>query len=112
MKEQIKTLVEARQEYPQLTATIRMAHAEPKPYNYTNEIDMINRIALGMSAKQFRELKGIPKGESIRPHLTKEQLTLIDQLQKADIGLLLAIPEFAERKKKLAEYAASRRLTG
>ena len=73
MEKTIKSLVETRQDFPLLTETIRQAHEEPKPYHYTNEVDMINRLVLGMSARQYREAHGIPKSESIRPHLTKEK---------------------------------------
>lgn len=104
MEKTIKSLVEARQDFPLLTETIRQAHETPKPYHYTNEVDMINRLVLGMSAKQYREAHGIPKSESIRPHLTKEQLKQIDTLQKIDVGLVLVVPEFEKRKKELLKY--------
>ena len=110
MKKLISTMVEARQDFPLLTETIRQAHEEPKPYHYTNEVDMINRLVLGMSAKQYREAHGIPKGESIRPHLTKEQLKQIDTLQKIDVGLVLVVPEFEKRKKELMKYLEKTRL--
>ena len=70
MEKTIKSLVEARQDFPLLTETIRQAREEPKPYHYTNEADMINRLVLGMSARQYREAHGIPKGESIEARLT------------------------------------------
>jgi Rha family phage regulatory protein len=104
MEKTIKSLVEARQDFPLLTETIRQAHEEPKPYHYTNEMDMINRLVLGMSARQYREAHGIPKGESIRPHLTKEQLKQIDTLQKVDVGFVLVVPEFEKRKEELKKY--------
>ena len=104
MKRLISTMVEARQDFPLLTETIRQAHEEPKPYHYTNEVDMINRLVLGMSARQYREAHSIPKGESVRPHLTKEQLKQIDTLQKVDVGLVLVIPEFEKRKEELKKY--------
>lgn len=104
MKRLISTMVEARQDFPLLTETIRQAHEEPKPYHYTNEIDMINRLVLGMSAKQYREAHGIPKGESIRPYLTTEELKKIDMLQRLDCGLLLVVPEHEKRKQELKAY--------
>lgn len=110
MEKTIKSLVEARQDFPLLTETIRQAHEEPKPYHYTNEADMINRLVLGMSARQYREAHGILKGESIRPHLTKEQLKQIDTLQKVDVGLVLVIPEFEKRKEELKKYLERSRL--
>ncbi|MNC70529.1 hypothetical protein D3C75_1213520 [compost metagenome] len=62
---------------------------------------MINRIVLGMSAKQFREVNGIAKGESIRPFLSTDQIKSVEMLQRVDIGLLVAVEDFAERKRLL-----------
>lgn len=97
----IRTIREARQTFPLLTDSISRNHEEPKPYHYSNECDMINRIVLGVSAKKYRELHGIPEGESIRPYLTSEQIDQIDDLQIADVGYLDMVPDFQERKKLL-----------
>lgn len=104
MEQFIDTLVHARDEFPLLTEQIKLLHDNPKPYHFSNECDMINRIVLGKSAKQFRDAYGIPKGESIRPHLTDEQLSMINLLQKLDYGLMLATPNFQERKQLLINY--------
>ena len=102
----IKTLVSARQEFPLLTENIRLLKDDPKPYHFSNECDMLNRIAIGMTAKQFRILHGIEKKTSIRPYLTQEQIDLLEILQKVDIGLLVSVPDFHERKRYLEWYAA------
>ena len=70
MERFIHTLVETRQEFPFLTAQIKLLYDNPKPYHYSNEENMFNRLAIGMTAKQFRESNGLQKGESNRPHLT------------------------------------------
>lgn len=100
----IKELVAARMECPRLTDNVKLLHEEPKPYHYSNELDMINRIVLGMSAAQYRKARGIPKGQSIRPYLTEEQISDIDRLQHADVGFTLAVSDFQERKRLLTEY--------
>lgn len=100
----IKTLVTARQDFPLLTENIKLLHDNPKPYHYSNECDMLNRIVTGMSAKQFRQAHGLEKGTSIRPYLSDDQIKLIETLQKVDIGLLLAVPDFAHRKRHLEWY--------
>lgn len=97
----IHSLREARQTFPLLTDSISRIHENPKPYHYSNECDMINRIVLGVSAKKYRELHEIPEGESIRPYLTSEQIDQIDDLQIADVGYLDMVPDFQERKKLL-----------
>lgn len=104
MEQQIKTLVSARKGFPLLTESIKLLHDEPKPYHFSNECDMINRLVIGMSAKQFRREHGIEKSGSIRPYLTDEQIRLLDILQKADVGLLIAEPDFEKRKQYLHDY--------
>lgn len=94
----------ARLEYPELTDAIRSVHENPKHYHYSNEADLINRIVLGMSAKQFREKHGIDRGESIRAHLTHWQTEAIQRLQKVDVGLVVIMPDFKERKNALQTY--------
>ncbi|HDI3439577.1 TPA: Rha family transcriptional regulator [Listeria monocytogenes] len=100
----IKTLVSARQEFPLLTANIKLLHENPKPYHFSNECDMLNRIVVGMTAKQFRLANGIKKGKSIRPYLSDEQITMLDTLQKVDVGLLVAVPDYQQRKRYLEWY--------
>jgi len=104
MKQFIKTLVTARKEFPLLTENIKLLHENPKPYHFSNECDMINRIVTGMSAKQFRQAHGLEKGTSIRPYLTDEQVRMMETLQKVDIGLLVAVPDYEQRKRHLEWY--------
>ena len=104
MERFIKTLVTTRKEFPLLTENIKLVHENPKPYHFSNECDMINRIVTGMSAKQFRQAHGLEKGVSIRPHLTEEQIQLMETLQKVDVGLLVAVPDYEQRKRYLEWY--------
>ena len=105
MEKFIKTLVSARQEFPLLTENIKLLHDKPKPYHFSNECDMLNRIVLGMTAKQFRIRHGLEKGQSIRPLLRGDQIAMLDMLQTADIGLLMAMPDYQQRKHQLEWYA-------
>ena len=104
MEQFIKTLVTARKEFPLLTENIKLLHENPRPYHFSNECDMINRIVIGMSAKQFRQAHGLEKGTSIRPYLTDEQIRMIETLQKVDIGLLVSVPDYQQRKRYLEWY--------
>lgn len=104
MERFIRTLVETRQEFPLLTSNIKLIHENPKPYHFSNEADMLNRLAIGMTAKEFRKAYGMKDGESIRPLLTAEQISVLDTLQKVDIGLMLAMPDFGQRKRQLEWY--------
>ena len=104
MEELIKSLVKAKTEFPLLTENIKLLHEKPKPYHFSNECDMINRIVLGKSAKQFRLENNLENGTSIRPYLTEVQINLIEKLQKVDIGLLVAFPNYEDRKRHLEWY--------
>lgn len=100
----IHTLVVTRKEFPLLTENIKLIHDNPKPYHFSNECDMLNRIVLGMSAKQFRLANGIEKSKSIRPYLSNEQIQLMETLQKVDVGLLVSVPDYEQRKCYLEWY--------
>lgn len=104
MEKLIFNVVTVRKDYPMLTEAVKMAHDEPKPYHFSNEADLINKIITGYTAKKFRELHNIPKGESIRPYLTDKQLELMELLQKVDTGLLIAVPDYEQRKRHLEWY--------
>lgn len=106
MEKFIQTLVSARQEFPLLTENIKLLHEDPKPYHFSNECNMLNRIVLGMTAKQFRLANGIEKGTSIRPYLAKDQIDMLETLQKVDVGLLVAFPSYEDRKRHLEWYKA------
>ena len=104
MEQCIRSLLSARQEFPMLTDMICRLHESPKAYHFSNEADMLNRIVLGMSAKQFRLANGIEKGQSIRPYLTAQQIHALDLLQHLDYGLLYSCPDFQQRKQLLMAY--------
>lgn len=94
----------ARLEYPELTSMIKLVYDNPAWYYYSNEADMINKIVLGMKAKQFREINSIDKGDPIRDYLSPRQAELIQKLQNFDVGLVASMPDFEQRKKALANY--------
>ena len=104
MEKFIRTMIEARTQFPLLTDNIKLLHENPRPYHFSNECDMLNRIVIGKTAKQFRQEHGIPKGESIRPYLDAEQINMLDILQKVDIGLLVSVSDYEQRKRYLEWY--------
>ena len=57
-----------------------------------------------MTAKQFRLANGIEKGKSIRPYLCDGQISMLEALQKVDIGLLVSVPDYEQRKRYLEWY--------
>lgn len=104
MESFLKDLITTRKEFPLLTENIKLIHEKPMPYHFSNECDMINKIVIGKTAKQFRQEHGIEKVDSIRPYLTEEQIRMIETLQKVDIGLLISVPDFEQRKRHLEWY--------
>lgn len=54
MRDKLANVASARNDFRTLTDHIALIKDEPKAYHFSNECDMINRLATGMSAKQFR----------------------------------------------------------
>ena len=104
MESFIRTLVDARTQFPLLTENIKMLHENPRPYHFSNECDMLNKLVLGMTAKQFKEANGLGDVKSIRPYLTADQIDMLETLQKVDIGLLISVPDLEQRKRHLELY--------
>lgn len=88
-------------EFKDLTDNICLIHEEVKNYHFSNELNMINKIVLKMTAKEFRKANKIEDKNSIRPYLNEKQINDILLLQRIDSGLLLAVPDFYERKSML-----------
>ena len=73
------------------------------------EVELVFRPFIkveGMSAKEFREAYGLRKDEPIRPYMTTDQLKLMDCLQQFDVGFVVSIPDYKERRTKLEWCAA------
>jgi len=106
MERFIKSRYAARLESRDLTDAVQLLHDPPKGYHYSNEFDMINKMVLGMRSREFRLKHGIQKDESIRDHLTPQEIDAIQQLQSFDAHLAKVMPDFQERKKILQAYFA------
>lgn len=105
MEEYIKSIQTAKMEFPAFTQAIKEAHDAPKSYHFSNELNMINRIVLGTDAKHFKQEHGINgKENSIRPYLTAWQIKAVEDLQRADIGLIMSGMDFQDRKMLLIQY--------
>lgn len=82
----------ARDGYKDMTNALKSyledAGITPMFYHYSNEADMINRIVLGMTAKQFRTEHGLNDDDQIRDHQTPFQIFAIEQLQRMDEQLI------------------------
>ncbi|MGJ0125931.1 Rha family transcriptional regulator [Pantoea sp. RHCKP32] len=95
----------ARLEYRPMTDAIKHEReAQGKqiaPHHFSNEADLINRLALGMTAAKFRVYHEIGKKEAIRDYLTPEQIHCITELQRANTVFISMGWDFEQRKEVL-----------
>lgn len=105
MEQFIQSLRTTKLEFPEFTDAIMNAHEEPKHYHFSNEINMINKIVLGVTTREYKVQNNINKStNSIRPYLNQEQIKAIEALQRFDIGLIAMIEDYQERKQMLTDY--------
>lgn len=83
-----------------LTNAIQSAHKDLKPYHFSNECDLINRLVTGYTAKQFKRIHGV---EQVRDGLTVEQVRLMDKLQAQDTSLIELGFSYENRKDLLTK---------
>lgn len=74
-----------------------------KVYHFSNEADMINRIVLGLSAKQYCDIHNIDR-KKMRDHLSSKDLEAIAELEKYDEFLIRRGFSYKEREEELSEY--------
>ena len=95
----------ARLEAPALTDAVihsrKVAGKEVEHYHFVNEFDLINRVALGMSAKQYRAAHGLSADDSIRDTLTALEIKCIGHLQRYNASLIDFGLPFEKRKTEL-----------
>ncbi len=109
MAQFITVLTDVKEDFPEFTEAVKMAYAENKAYHYINEINMLYSLVLGQSVQSFKKERAIIEG-NIREHLTAKQLLEFRKLQRADIGLLMVIPELKERREVLKQNHAVTRV--
>ncbi len=93
-----------KQDFSHITRALTLHYGEPKAYHFSNEYNMLNKLVLGMTAKEYRKTHNIPSGKSIRPYLTSDEIKRLEMLEIVDMGLLAANLSFKERKEKLAVF--------
>lgn len=96
-----------KEECPALTNAIKvnreMQGKEIKPHLFSNEFNMINRIALGMTAKEYRIEHNLPEGSPIRDHITTLELRCVEHLQRVASALVDTGDDYETRKEKLTK---------
>lgn len=95
----------ARLEYKPMTDAIKHERENQgkqiAPHHFSNEADLINRLALGMTSAKFRVHHEIGKKEAIRDYLTPEQIHCITDLQRANTVFISMGWDFEQRKEVL-----------
>ena len=91
----------SKDEFLPMTNAIAEAHEEIKPYHFSNEADLINRIILGCTASKYRKDNDIEKDEAIRDYFTQCQVDCVVALQRANTVYIEDGLDFQERKIKL-----------
>lgn len=106
----------ARLEAPYLTEAIKhrreVQHKPVMHYHFSNEFDLINRVALGKSAKEFRIAHGIAVGQPIRDHLSPLEMKCVENLQRANASMIDLGFEYEERKTRLHQLYRTRHAAG
>lgn len=85
-----------------LTNAILDAHTEIKPYHFSNECDLINKLVTGMCAKKFKQVHGV---DSVRDALTAAESQLMDKLQVHNTSLIELGFSYEARKDLLQKQA-------
>jgi phage anti-repressor protein len=88
-------------EFKPMTDAVKEAHEDPQPYHYSNESDMINRIVLGMSSKQYREHHKIGKKENVRDYMTDLEMKAVLELQRANTVFITMGEDYKTRRDRM-----------
>ena len=95
----------ARLEAPQMTEAIKRdretAGKDIRPHHFSNEFDLVNRIALGMTAKKFRAEHDLDKADSIRDHLSNLEIKCVEHLQRLNTSTNEINMPYESRKQHL-----------
>ena len=67
-------------------------------FHYTREADMLNKIVLGMTAKQFKGANNMEIHEATREMIPEWKLAFIDKLERFNTDLLEMDMSFVERE--------------
>jgi len=67
-------------------------------FHYAREADMLNKIVLGMTAKQFKDVNNMEIHEATREMIPEWKLAFIDKLERFNTDLLEMDMSFTERE--------------
>lgn len=97
----------ARLEAPFMSDAVKYsrlaAGKELRPHHFSNEFDLINRLVLGVTSKQYRAEHGLAANDPIRDTLTPCQIKAVEHMQRLNASLIDVGMPFEQRKAKLCQ---------
>ncbi|WP_196799859.1 KilA-N domain-containing protein [Mariprofundus ferrooxydans] len=87
-----------------LTHAIQSAHEAVMPYHYSNECNLINKLVLGMNAKQFKKKNGV---NSVRDACDAHQIHMLGKLQRINASLIEIGMDYEARSRHLKRLIGS-----
>ena len=81
-----------------LSKAILKNHDPAMPYHFSNEANLINRIVLGMSAREYRKIHGV---NHVREAVSAAELAELERLQRINTCLIEIGMDYQERKEHL-----------
>ena len=102
----------ARLEAPALADAVKYSREAAgkgtKHYHYSNEFDLINRVVVGSSSKQLRDIRACGASEPLRDLLTPGEIKAVEHMQRLNAALIDVGMPYQERKAKLEQVFKAR----
>ena len=106
----------AKLEAPFMTKAVKFTRdAQGKKsshFHFSNEFNLINQVALGKTAKQYRLENGLNPSDHIRDTLSTLEIACIEHLQRANTTMIEIGMDFQKRKCELAKIYTQRHSRG
>jgi phage regulator Rha-like protein len=92
----------SRLEAPEMTGAVqesrKLLGKETQVHHYSNEYNLINRLVLGQTSKQYISEHGLSPSTAIRDTMRPVEIQAIAALQRANTSFIDAGVEYSERK--------------
>lgn len=110
------TRATAKLEAPFMTKAVKFtrdaAGKKSSHFHFSNEFNLINQVALGKTAKQYRLENGLNPSDHIRDTLSTLEIACIEHLQRANTTMIEIGMDFQKRKCELAKIYTQRHSRG
>ena len=105
MRNLIETRELAKTDYIKMTDAIQKYIVDANAHTYSNEANMINKLVLGMTAKQFKESHNLKPTDANRDHYAIYQIKIWEACQIMNAYLISAKISFDQRREMLKAHA-------